>query len=62
MTINNLIRRTERLEIEAPEQGDKVRVLFRNSGDPDPVADPPLLPNERAIIVTFVRPSPVTRL
>lgn len=56
MTMINLTRRMEKLETEAPGLGDRVRVLFKADGDPDPVADPPLLPSERAIVVNFVPP------
>ncbi|MES3054590.1 hypothetical protein O6V14_02995 [Sphingomonas faeni] len=55
MTMINLTRRMTKLETEAPGQA-MVRVLFKKDGEPDPVADPPLLPSERAIIVNFVPP------
>lgn len=54
MTMINLTRRMTKLESEAPGQDAMVRVLFKKDGEPDPVADPPLLPSERAIIVNFV--------
>lgn len=56
MTMINLTRRMTKLETEAPGQDAMVRVLFKKDGEPDPVADPPLLPSERAIIVNFVPP------
>jgi hypothetical protein len=56
MTMTNLTRRMTKLETEAPGQDAMVRVLFKKDGDPDPVAEPPILPTERAIIVNFVRP------
>ena len=56
MTMINLTRRMTKLESEAPGQDAMVRVLFKKDGEPDPVADPPLLPSERAIIVNFVPP------
>jgi hypothetical protein len=34
-----------------------VRVLFKNDGEPAPVAHPPLLPSERMIVVNFMPPS-----
>ena len=52
----NLTRRMTKLETEAPGLGDRVRVLFKANGDPDPVADPPLLPSDRVIVVNFVPP------
>ncbi|MEG3166397.1 hypothetical protein U1701_17590 [Sphingomonas sp. PB2P19] len=61
MTMINLTRRMEKLETEAPGQGPMVRVLFKRNGDPDPVADPPLLPSERAIVVNFVPPLSTSR-
>ena len=57
MTMINLTRRMTKLETEAPGQDGLVRVMFKKDGDPDPVAEPPLLPSERAIIVNFVPPS-----
>lgn len=56
MTMINLTRRMTKLETEAPGQDGLVRVLFKKDGDPDPVADPPLLPSERVIVVNFVPP------
>jgi hypothetical protein len=54
MTMNSLTRRMAKLEADTPVLGAMIRVLFKKHGDPDPVADPPLLPSERAIVVNFV--------
>lgn len=54
MTMN---RRVEKLEAAAPENAVSYRVLRKRKGDPDPVIDPPLGPNEKVIVVSFVAPS-----
>lgn len=50
----NMKRRIDRLEADSPENAMSVRVLFKREGEPDPVIDPPLQINEKALTVVFV--------
>ena len=47
-------RRLEKLEAAIPEAAFSVRVLFKRDGEATPPIDPPLRPNEMALVVNFV--------
>ena len=53
----NMGRRISRLEEAVPGIAPAVRVAFATPGQPDPVVDPPLRPNEQLIVVNFVQPT-----